>query len=372
MSPDSEHAKRILVINPGSTSTKVAIFSDLKKVAEITAAHSAEDLRIFETLLDQLFFREGVIRRFLRTEGWEIETLDAVAGRGGMLHPLEGGIYEVGADMLADLRSSRYGTHASNLGALLAREIADRADCPAYIVDPIAVDELDDAARLSGHPNIPRHSVFHALNQRSVARMIAGNMGKNYDDCRFIVVHMGGGISIGAHCDGRVIDVNNALDGDGPFTPERAGTLPVGQVVSLCFRSGKTENEIRRMIKGDGGVVAYCGTNDLRELEKMISRTQQGEGTGDSRFPPAVVFEALCRQIAQGVCSHGATLEGRVDAIILTGGMAHSALLVKRLKSMCGWMAPVKVVPGEREMEALAEGAFRVLSGEEPVKEYVR
>ncbi len=365
MLPDTE---RILVINPGSTSTKVALFYGLEKFAEKTVSHSSDEMRDFETLLDQLFFREAVIRRFLREQGWKYESLDAVAGRGGMLHPLDGGIYEVSPDMMADLRSSRYGDHASNLGAQLAREIAGRADCPAFIVDPIAVDELDEPARLSGHPELPRISVFHALNQRSVARLVAGRIGKSYDDSRFIVAHMGGGISIGAHRNGRVVDVNNALDGDGPFTPERAGTLPTGQVVSLCFNSGKSEAEIRKMIKGGGGVVAYSGTNDIRELVKQMDAHQ---GNGEFfRTNPSVVFEALCRQIAQGICAHGATLEGKVDAVILTGGMAHSAMVVERLKAMCGWMAPVEIVPGEREMEALAEGAFRVLRGEEPLKEY--
>jgi len=373
------HPEKILVINPGSTSTKVALFSGLEKVAETTASHSTEDMQSFETLLDQLFFREAVIRRFLREQGWKIEDLDAVAGRGGMLHPVDGGIYEVGPDMLADLRSSRYGSHASNLGAQLAREIADRADCSAYIVDPIAVDELDDPARLSGHPMIPRRSVFHALNQRSVARLVAERMGRPYEKSRFIVAHMGGGISIGAHKNGRVVDVNNALDGDGPFTPERAGTLPTGQVVSLCFSSGKTETEIRRMIKGEGGVVSYCGTNDLRVLEKMMNSPEPAGDIGDisdgsveNRIPASVVFEALCRQIAQALCAHGATLEGKVDAVILTGGMAYSEALVNRLKGMCAWMAPVEVVPGEREMEALAEGTCRVLRGEEAAKEYCR
>ncbi|MCK5736916.1 MAG: butyrate kinase [Spirochaetaceae bacterium] len=363
MPPDTE---KILVINPGSTSTKVAIFTGLKKHAEITEQHSSEELRSFETLPDQLFFREAVVRRFLRAHGWEIENLDAVAGRGGMLHPLDGGIYRVGPVMLDHLRSSCYGEHASNLGAQLAREIAERADCPAYIVDPIAVDELDEPARLSGHPEIPRRSVFHALNQRSVARLVAERIGKSYGDSRFIVAHLGGGISIGAHKNGRVIDVNNALDGDGPFTPERVGTLPTGQVVSLCFGSGKPESEIRRMIKGAGGVVAYCGTNDIRELLKQ----KNAETLSESSIPPEIVFEALCRQIAQAICAHGATLEGKVDAVILTGGMAYSSEMVKRLKTMCGWMAPVEVVSGEREMEALAEGAVRALRGEEPVKEY--
>ncbi len=369
MHPHDIHAERILVINPGSTSTKVALFTGLKKHAETTASHSTEDLHSFEHLLDQLFFREAVIHRFLRKHGWKVEDLDGVVGRGGMLHPLEGGIYEVSPDMLADLRSGRYGEHASNLGAALAREIADRADCPAYIVDPIVVDELDEPARLSGHPELPRRSVFHALNQRSVARLVAGKIGKAYEESRLIAAHMGGGITVGAHKDGRIIDVNNGLDGDGPFSPERTGSLPTGQMVSLCFRSGKSEEEVRRMIKGAGGVVAYCGTNDIRELISMIDESAVDIPAG--AIPPSVVFEALCRQIAQAICAHGATLEGRVDAVILTGGMAHSTLLVDKIKSMCGWMAPVEVVPGEREMEALAEGAVRALRGDEQVREYI-
>jgi len=365
--------ERILVINPGSTSTKAALFRGSEKVAETTEDHDTQDVSAFERLLDQLFFREGVIRNFLRRCGWKDTDLDAVVGRGGLLHPLEGGIYDVGPDMLVDLRSGRYGEHASNLGAPLAREIADRADCPAFIVDPVVVDELDDAARLSGHPALPRRSVFHALNQRSVARLTARELGKDYKDCRFIVAHMGGGITVGAHCGGRVVDVNNGLDGDGPFTPERTGSLPAGGMVSLCFRSGKSEEEIRRMIKGGGGVVAYCGTNDVRELVRRAEcdRPEDLSGGITPDIPPAsVVFEALCRQIAQAVCAHGATLEGKVDAIIFTGGMAYSEHLMKRLEAMCGWMAPVKAVPGEREMEALAEGALRALRGEEGVKQY--
>lgn len=361
---------RILVINPGSTSTKVALFNGAEKIAEKSASHSSEDLNSFEHLLDQLFFREAVIRRFLREHNWRIEDLNAVVGRGGMLHSLDGGIYEVGAGMLADLRSGRYGEHASNLGAALAREIADRADCPAFIVDPIVVDELDCPARLSGHPEIPRKSVFHALNQRSVARLVAEKSGKSYESSRYIVAHMGGGITVGAHRDGKVIDVNNGLDGDGPFSPERTGSLPSGQLVSLCFRSGKPEDEIRRMIKGSGGVVAYRGTHDIRELIRQLEEDPTATPSDSDPFPASVVFEALCRQIAQAICAHGATLEGEIDAVILTGGMAYSPLVVEKLSSMCGWMAPIEVVPGEREMEALAEGALRVLRGDEKAKEY--
>lgn len=368
MHPDFQ---RILVINPGSTSTKVALFNGAEKFAETSVSHDSDDLNRFEHLLDQLFFREAVIRRFMRDNHWRIEDLEAVVGRGGMLHPLDGGVYEVGAGMLADLRSGRYGEHASNLGAPLAREIADRADCPAFIVDPIVVDELDDPARLSGHPELPRKSVFHALNQRSVARLVAEKSGKSYEESRFIVAHMGGGITVGAHSGGKVIDVNNGLDGDGPFSPERTGSLPSGQLVSLCFRSGKSEEDIRRMIKGSGGVVAYRGTHDIRELIGQMEENPSAGPSDSDPFPAAVVFEALCRQIGQAICCHGATLEGNVDAVILTGGMAYSPLIVEKLSSMCAWMAPIEVVPGEREMEALAEGALRVIRGDDRAKEYI-
>lgn len=358
---------RILVINPGSTSTKTALFLGADKVAESSTEHSIADLKSFEHLQEQLFFREAVIRRFLREEGWNPATLDAVVGRGGLLHPLEGGIYAIGAAMLADLRCGRYGLHASNLGAPLAREFAVLSDCPAYIVDPVVVDELDRPARLSGHPDLPRRSIFHALNQRSVARLAAEETGKDYLKSRYIVCHMGGGITIGAHCNGRVIDVNNGLDGDGPFTPERSGSLPAGQMVELCFHSGRSESDIRRMIKGAGGIAAYCQTNDVREL---VERAAAKSSDSSECIPPEVVLEAFCRQIAQGVCAHGATLEGKVDGIVFTGGVAHSNVIMDRLRSMCEWMAPVITIPGEREMEALADGGLRALKGEETVKDY--
>ncbi|MCG8454321.1 MAG: butyrate kinase [Spirochaetales bacterium] len=362
----------ILVINPGSTSTKMALFQNMEKVAERVIEHDVKDLTCFEHMQDQLFFREGVIRRFLQEEKVSISTLAAVAGRGGLLHALEGGVYAVESEMLGDLRQGSYGEHASNLGAPLAHSLAQKAGCPAFIVDPVVVDELDDPARLSGHPEIARRSIFHALNQRSVARLIADQIGISYEEGRFIVAHMGGGISIGAHKMGRVVDVNNALDGEGPFTAERSGGLPSGQLVSLCFHSGKGESEIRKMIKGGGGLVAYTGSNDLRDLVQACSRLDADSTTHEWSTPPHVVFEALSRQVAQGICAHGATLEGQVDAVVLTGGMAYSKELMGRIESLCSWMAPVYVVPGEREMEALAEGAYRALEGRTPVLNYQR
>ena len=360
---------RILVINPGSTSTKTALFLGGGKVAERSLEHSVEDLRNFEHLSDQLFFREAMIRRFLREEGWQPDRLDAVVGRGGLLHPLEGGIYGVNALMLAHLRSGRFGIHASNLGAQLAWEFSLLSDCPAYIVDPVVVDELDAPARLSGHPSLPRRSIFHALNQRAVARLAAAELDRKYEESRFIVCHMGGGITIGVHRNGRVVDVNNGLDGDGPFTPERSGSLPAGQMVELCFHSRLSERDIRQMIKGAGGIAAYCGTNDVRELIRRAEAGLPADGmAGD--IPASTVLEAFCRQISQAVCAHGATLEGKVDAVIFTGGVAHSPVIMERLRGMCGWMAPVITVPGEREMEALADGALRVLEGREKVKDY--
>jgi butyrate kinase len=272
-------------------------------------------------------------------------------------------VYAVNDAMIADLESGRYGEHASNLGAPIAREIAAEAGCPSFIVDPVVVDELVPASRLSGHPALPRRSVFHALNQRSVARLVAHRIGMSYEEANLIVAHLGGGISVGAHKHGRVVDVNNALDGEGPFTPERTGTLPAGPLVTLCFRGGYSEEEVRRMIKGRGGLMAYLGTTDFRILESRLA-------SGDRRA--RTVFDAMVVQIAKEISSHGATMEGKVDAVVLTGGMVKSATLVEALRSRLEWMAPVEVVPGEREMEALAEGALAALLNERPVKEYHR
>ena len=320
-------------------------------------------------MADQEEYRLSLIRTLLEEAGDAgAGPLDAVIGRGGLLKPLEGGIYRVTPDMMDDLRSARFGEHASNLGALLAQRLAEEQErqgrhCLALIADPVVVDELCPEARLSGLPGMERRSIFHALNQKSVARSVAASLGKPYESLHLIVAHMGGGISVGAHRHGRVIDVNNALDGDGPFSPERSGGLPAGQLVALSLSGDLSRQELKKKITGRGGMYAYAGTKDLRDLLDQAS-------SGDEQA--ALVYRSMVLQIAQEIARHGATLEGRIDGVILTGGLANSDRLVEDLKRRISYLGPVFAVPGEREMAALAENALDALAGIRPVKEYDR
>lgn len=352
---------KILVINPGSTSTKLAYFEDLEKVVQVSVDHATEDLKAFEKVANQSDFRLECVKTFLNDNDVKIESLDAVVGRGGLLRPIESGTYRVNEAMLADLKSGQYGEHASNLGGVIAHAIATKAGCDAYIVDPVVVDEMDDVARVSGTPEIERRSIFHALNQKSAAREVAARLGKDYNKCNFIVAHMGGGISVGAHCQGRVIDVNNALDGDGPLSPERAGGLPVGQVMKLCFSGKYTLDELKRHFVGKGGVVSLAGTNDFKKI---------GDAYVDGGSEYDWVFEAMVYQVSQEIAKHGATLKGKVDAIIITGGIAYDKEFNKLVTERVGFIAPVEIVPGEREMLPLAGGYVSVVEGRETVKEY--
>lgn len=351
----------ILVINPGSTSTKLSVFEGERECVPGNVAHSAKDLKPFRCITDQIEFRTTLIRRFLQDHRVNISALKAVVGRGGLLKPIKSGVYRVNSAMLADLRSGRFGEHASNLGGILAHRLAGEAGCPAYIVDPVVVDELDDVARLSGMPGLERKSIFHALNHKSVAREVARKIGKSYADCNFIVAHMGGGISVGAHRRGYVIDVNNALDGDGPFAPERTGGLPVGQLLEICFSGKYTLAEMKRKIVGTGGLVAYWGSNNFREL-KAARRA------GDKKAK--LLYEAMAYQVSKEIAMHGATLHGAVDRIILTGGLAHDATFVGLIRERVSHLAAVEVVPGEREMDSLARAALVVLRKIEPEGEY--
>ncbi len=353
--------RRLLLINPGSTSTKLACYEDEREVSAATVEHAAAELKPFPRVADQAPLRLAAIRAFLAANGVALAGLAAVVGRGGLLRPISGGTYRVGEAMLADLAAARWGEHASNLGAILAHGLAAEAGCPACIVDPVVVDELAEVARFSGIPEISRRSIFHALNQKSVAREIAARLGKGYADCRFIVAHLGGGISVGAHAGGRVIDVNNALDGDGPFSPERSGSLPAGQLADLCFSGKLSLAEIRKRITGQGGLVAYRGTNRFADVAAAAR-------AGDAQA--ALLCEALAYQVAQEIAKHGATLEGRVDRIILTGGMANDQDLAGRIGRRVSFLAPVEVVPGEREMLSLARGFLAVADGCEPLLEY--
>jgi butyrate kinase len=308
--------------------------------------------------MEQEEFRYDEIVKVLDSRGVDPKEFDAAVGRGGLMRPIQGGTYAVGDRMLEDLRSLAYGSHASNLGAPLAVRFAAGAkkNAPAFIVDPVVVDELADEARISGLPEMPRVSIFHALNQKAVARRAAAELKKPLKDCNLVVSHMGGGISVGAHRGGRVVDVNNALDGEGPMSPERAGSLPVGGLVSLCFSGRYTQKEIQKMIVGKGGLVAHLGTNDLREAEKRAA-------AGDAQT--TLVLDALCLQIAKEIGRAAVVLKGEVDAIVLTGGLAYSDKLCGRVTERVSFIAPVLRFPGEDEMQALAEGALRVLRGEE-------
>lgn len=351
----------ILAINPGSTSTKIAVFENDKQIMEKTLRHSGEELAPFEKIIDQYAFRKEVIISAVEEAGIDVTKLSAVVGRGGLLKPISGGTYSVNEAMMADLAAGLMGEHASNLGGSLAFEIAKQANAPSFIVDPVVVDEMEDVARLSGMPEIQRKSIFHALNQKAVARRCAEELGKKYDEANFIVSHMGGGVSIGAHLKGRVIDVNNALDGEGPFSPERTGELPVGDLIKLCFSGKYTLDQIKKMIKGNGGLMAYLGTNDGREVGNMIEE-------GDQKAK--LVYEAMAYQIAKEIGKAAAVLKGNVDAIVLTGGLAYDKMLVGWIKERVEFISKVVVYPGEDEMSALAFGALRVLNGEEKAKEY--
>ena len=352
---------RILAINPGSTSTKIAIFDNEKPVFETTLRHPAEEINKYEKIYDQYEFRKNVILDALNEKEINLTKLSAVVGRGGLLKPIKGGTYDVNDKMIDDLKVGVLGEHASNLGGILAHEIASKLNIPAFIVDPVVVDEMQDVARISGMPELKRKSIFHALNQKAVARRGAAEKGKKYEEMNFIVAHLGGGVSVGAHRKGSVVDVNNALDGDGPFSPERSGGLPIGDVAKLCFSGEYTHAEIKKKIKGKGGLVAYLGTNDGREVVKMIEN-------GDKKAE--LVYKAMAYQVSKEIGACAAVLKGDIDAIVITGGIAYDKMFVDWIKEKVGFLAEVIVYPGEDEMIALAEGGLRVLRQEETAQEY--
>lgn len=354
---------RILAINPGSTSTKIAIYKNIDEEFTITIRHSVEDLKNYKRIFDQYEFRKQVIIKAIEDAQCDIKKINAVVGRGGLVRPIPSGVYRVNQKMLDELRNEVYGEHASNLGAILAYEIAKTIgdNIPAFIVDPVVVDELDDIARISGHPELPRISIFHALNQKAVARRFAREISKNYSDLCLIVVHLGGGITVGVHKYGRVVDVNNGLDGEGPFSPERSGTLPAGQLVRLCFSGKYTYSEVRKMLVGGGGFVAYLGTNSAIEVEDRIQK-------GDSFA--RLIYEAMAYQIAKEVGAGSTVLKGNVDAILITGGLSNSSYLVQLIKERVSFIAPIYTFPGEDEMFALSEAVFLALNGQVEIKDY--
>jgi butyrate kinase len=352
---------KLLIINPGSTSTKIAVYEDEKEVFEETLRHSSEEIGEFKHILDQKSFRTEIILDVLKNNKIDIREMDAIVGRGGLLKPIVSGTYNVNDKMLGDLKESVQGQHASNLGAIIANKIANSINKPAFIVDPVVVDEMEEIARFSGVPELPRKSIFHALNQKAVAKRYAHEKSVNYEEINLIVAHMGGGVSVGAHKNGKIIDVNNALDGDGAFSPERSGGVPSGDLARMCFSGKYTLEEILKKITGKGGFVAYLNTNDARIVEKAAL-----EGEPKAKL----IHDAMGYQVSKDIGAAAAVLDGKVDAIILTGGMAYGKPMVNLISEKVGFIAPIVVYPGEDEMLALAQGVLRVLNGEEKVKEY--
>lgn len=350
-----------LIINPGSTSTKIGVFEDETLLFEETLRHSTEEIAQYASIVDQKDFRKEIIMNLLKEKNFDVSSLGVVVGRGGMLKPIPGGTYAVSDDLLNDLKIGKQGQHASNLGGILAREIADPLGIPSYIVDPVVVDELMPIARYSGVPELPRTSVFHALNQKAVAKRYAKEKGVAYESLNLIVVHMGGGVSVGAHDHGRVVDVFNALDGDGAFSPERAGAVPSGALIKLCYSGKYSEKEVYKMIVGNGGFNAYLGTNDMRNVEKMVN-------DGDEHA--AEVREAFILQVSKNIGSMATVLNGKVDQIIMTGGIAYNKTVTDALAARTGFIAPITVYPGEDELLALTQGALRVMNGEEEAMVY--
>ncbi|KAB2493664.1 butyrate kinase [Priestia endophytica] len=357
----SQSMYRILVINPGSTSTKIGVFHNEVPLFEETIRHNQEELAPFETINDQYDFRKQKIVELLHREGINLSKIDAVCARGGLLRPIEGGTYTVNEAMLEDLKVGYAGQHASNLGGIIAHHIAQSLNIKAYIVDPVVVDELSDLARVSGLPGIERTSIFHALNQKAVARRYAKTVHKKYEDLNLIIAHMGGGITVGAHNHGKVVDVNNGLHGDGPFSPERAGTVPAGDLVRICFSGEYYREEVMKMLIGQGGLYGHLGTNDAVKVTEMIR-----QGNEKARL----IFEAMSYGVAKEIGSASTVLKGKVDAILLTGGLAYGKELVADITERISWIADVSVYPGENELQALTEGALRVLRGEERAKKY--
>jgi butyrate kinase len=357
----TDERNHLLVVNPGSTTTKISLFENENETFTETISHKIEELSRFNRASDQDLYRMEIIIRVLRENQIDLNSITAVVGRGGLLRPIEGGTYSVNEQMVADLKRGVLGDHPSNCGGLIAYAISKALGCHAYIVDPVVVDEMEPIARISGMPLIPRRSIFHALNQKAVARDTAKKINKTYAESNLIIAHLGGGITVGAHRNGRVIDVNNGLDGDGPFSPERSGAVPVGDLVKAAFSGEYTLPEMKKLIKGHGGMVAYLGSHDLRVIEERLK---------DRDEQATLIYEAMAYQVSKEIGAAATVLEGKVDAIALTGGIAKSNQFVDLIKKRVAFIANVFVSPGEQEMLALALGGLRVLYGDEEAKVY--
>ena len=353
---------RILAINPGSTSTKIAVYENKSLLFKKSIKHNSEVINSYNQIIDQYSFRKTSILDTLKEENILLDSFDAIVGRGGMLKPIKGGTYLVNDLMIEYVKEAPRGEHASNLGCVLAKELADSINKPSFIVDPVSVDEMEDIARYTGMPEIKRQSLFHALNQKAVALKAATKLSEDYHNLNLIVAHLGGGISVGVHKKGKVIDVNNALDGDGPMSPERSGTVPMGPLYKMAFSGKYSLKEIKRKNYGSGGIVAYLGTNDGFEFEKRIN-------AGDKEA--AFIINVMCYQIAKEIGAGSTVLKGQIDAIVLTGGLAFNEMIISLIKERVSFLGKVLVFPGEDEMESLAYGALRVLNGEENYKEYL-
>lgn len=354
-------AHYLLVINPGSTSTKIGVFLDETPIIIETLRHSTLELSQYANIYEQLHFRKEVVLQALKEKNFDLSCVSAIIGRGGLLKPIESGTYLVNEEMLIDLKMGFMGQHASNLGGILAYDLAKSFNIPAFIVDPVVVDEMEEVAHVSGLPEIRRKSIFHALNQKAVAKRYAKDVGKAYSEINLIVAHMGGGISVGAHKNGRVIDVNNALDGEGPFSPERSGGLPMGDVIEMCFSGNYTQDMMNKKINGQGGYVAHLNTNDALQVKLAAAQ-------GDQHAK--LIQDAMGYQVAKEIGKCAAVLSGQVEAILLTGGIAYNEAIVNEIKERVGFIATVIVYPGEDELLALAQGGLRVINGEEKMIVY--
>jgi len=355
-----ENKHIILVINPGSTSTKIAVFENNTPILEKNFHHEIEKLNKYPTVLEQVTYRKELILNTLKKDGFNLTSLNLIMARGGLLKPMPSGIYKVNKAMLYDLVNNKR-KHASNLAAVIGHEIGEDLGIEAYIADPVVVDELQDVARVSGHPNFERTSIFHALNTKAIGRKYAHSIDQSYEELNLIIVHMGGGITVGAHQKGLVIDVNQGIDGEGPFSPERSGSLPAGDLVRMCFSGQYSESEILNMIVGHGGVSAFLETNDMRQVEKWVE-----EGNAQAKL----ILDAMIYQISKLIGSTAVTLKGKVDGILLTGGVAYSAYVTNEIKKQVEFLGDIHIYPGENELEALAFNGQRILSGTAQSKIY--
>ena len=350
---------RILAVNPGSTSTKISVSDDESLIFEATINHSREELKKYRRISDQYEMRKDLVVEEVRRHGLEVK-FDAIIGRGGLSKPVKSGVFRVNDQMVEDQRKALH-QHACDLGCIIAHEIAGEVGCPSFVADPGVVDELAPEAKISGSPLLPRYCIWHALNQKAIARRHAKAQGKRYEDMNLIICHLGGGISIAAHERGLAIDANNALDGEGPFSPERAGSLPAADLIRLCFSGRYTQDQLIKRVSGEAGIIAHLGTNDMIEVERWIEH-------GDKHAE--LILNAMIWNVAKCIAAEGAVLKGKVDAILLTGGLERSEYITDRVRERVEFIAPVYIYPGQDEMKALTENALAVLRGERKAMDY--